>query len=153
MKEGFESLGRIRAQGVALLVVAFLAGGLAGFAAERLRASRAEPPPRGARDGFMRGVPRGELPPMFERLNLTAEQETQIRSILDEARPQTEAILDEMKPRLRAVTDSSRARIRAVLTAEQAAQLDSIMQNFERRWRKDGKEGRRHRRERPEGGD
>jgi hypothetical protein len=46
MKDGFESLGRLRLQGIALLAIAFVVGALGGMAVERVRASRARPAPR-----------------------------------------------------------------------------------------------------------
>ncbi len=132
MKDGIESLGRVRMKGMALLAVAFVVGGLAGGAVERVRAVKSAPafgPPAGAmmRPGFGR---EGELPPMFLRLDLTEEQRARIQEILEESRPRTEALMEEMMPRLKAETDSVRERIREVLTPEQAAKLDSIMENF-----------------------
>ncbi len=125
MKEGFESLGRVRAQGTALLLVTFVVGALAGVALERVRASRLAPPPEspfGMRppfDDFMPG--------MFRELDLTSEQHQQIMQILRDSRPHTDSILGSMLPRLRAATDSVRLQILAVLTLEQAASLDSLM--------------------------
>jgi Spy/CpxP family protein refolding chaperone len=124
MKDGFESLGRIRAQGIALLLVTFVVGGLAGVAFERVRASRQAPPfeaPMGMRPPF-----EDFMPGMFRELNLTAEQHRRVMTILRDSRPNTDSLLNAMLPRLRAVTDSVREEIRAVLTPEQAAVLDSL---------------------------
>ncbi len=128
MKDGVESLGRVRAKGIAILLLTFLVGGLAGAALERARASRSAPEPttRGweARPGAFRP---GRLPPAFGRLGLTDEQRARISEIMEQAWPQTEEIMSEMLPRLRAVTDSIHDEIRAVLTPEQAAKLDSLL--------------------------
>ncbi len=128
MKDGVESLGRIRVKGIAILLLTFLVGGLAGAALERARATRStpEPPTRGweARRGAVRP---GRLPRPFGQLDLTDEQRARISEIMEEAWPQTEEIMSEMLPRLRAVTDSIHDEIRAVLTPEQAAQLDSLL--------------------------
>ena len=133
MKDSVESLGRIRAKGIALLGVTFVVGMLAGLAAERALASRRGPefpPPR----AMMRGGPRpGELPPMFRRLDLSDEQETEIEAILERARPRTEAVWEEMRPRLEAAMDSVTEEIRKVLTADQSAKLDSITEEFRSR--------------------
>jgi Spy/CpxP family protein refolding chaperone len=123
MKQAVESLGRIRAQGIALLVVVFAAGALVGAAGDRLLGER--PIPR--RPFAMRLGEPGHLPPPFERLGLTDEQRQRITAILDAARPLTDSILEETLPRLRAVTDSIRAEIRGVLTEEQRERFDREM--------------------------
>jgi Spy/CpxP family protein refolding chaperone len=125
MKESVESLGRVRAQGIVLLLVMFAVGVLAGIAIERVRIARSAPPA----PPFGMGQPwaEGHMPMMFRELDLTPEQRQQIGAILQESRPRTQEILREMLPRLRAVTDSVRDEVRAVLTAEQAARLDSLM--------------------------
>jgi Spy/CpxP family protein refolding chaperone len=124
MKEGLDALGRVRAQGIALLFITFLVGVLAGFAAERVRAARASPqdePPPGT------AFRPGRLPPMFRHLDLTPEQRERILAILAARRPETQEILDEMLPRLRAVTEATHREIRAVLSPEQAAVYDSLL--------------------------
>jgi Spy/CpxP family protein refolding chaperone len=121
--EGVESLGRIRVQGIALLVLAFLSGAVAGGAVERVRDRR---PPRGARAelAFLKG-PNG-LPVAFEKLDLTPAQRQEITQILERRRPVTDSILRSSLPRLRAVMDSTRSEIRSVLTPTQRAKLDQI---------------------------
>lgn len=137
MAEGIESLGRIRAKGLSLLAVTFAVGLLAGIAAERSLASRRTPDfpfrPPGAGAAAMRPWGAGGLPRMFEQLDLTEEQRTEIAAVLERWRPRTEAFMEEMMPRLRATADSARAQIRAVLTTEQVAQLDSITDNMRAR--------------------
>lgn len=132
MKEGLDALGRVRAQGIALLFITFLVGLLAGFAAERVRAAHgapeAGPVPRAA-------FRPGHLPPMFRHLDLSPEQREEILAIIDARRPQTQEILDEMLPRLRAVTEATHDEIRAVLSTEQAAAWDSLLQHMHGRRR------------------
>ena len=145
MTNGLESLGRVRTQGLLLLVVAFAAGIAAGAAFENVRAG--EPPPLNPRprEGFgMRGRGMDGLPPMFGQLGLSEEQDTQIRDILLRRRPATEAIMAETMPRLRALMDSVQAEVRAVLTDAQRVQLDSLMPGFMRRGLMErGRPGRR----------
>lgn len=142
MKDAIESLGRVRLQGIALLVLTFIAGGLAGVAVERVRAMRAARPafdvalPPGA---FPRPWREGQLPPFFAQLDLTEQQRTEILAILEETRPEAQDIMGEMFPRLRAVMESANGRIREILTAEQAAQLDSLMQSRRARYRRGGR--------------
>jgi len=125
MKNGVESLGRIRAQGIAILVLTFVVGVLVGFAAERVRARRA-PPPFQPTPEVTRRFPGANLPAMFRQLNLTPEQVQQIATIMENGRPRSDAVLNEMLPRLRAVTDSIRQEIRGVLTPQQAVAFDSL---------------------------
>ena len=131
MKEGFESLGRVRAQGITLLLLTFVVGALAGMALERVRATRRAPWPAA---GSMRGQPHADfLPPMFEELDLTPEQAQRIRQILEGSRSQMDSVLGLMMPRLHALTDSVRMEIHAVLTPEQAERLDRLMNRMRRR--------------------
>ncbi|MGD2154694.1 MAG: hypothetical protein PVG79_15600 [Gemmatimonadales bacterium] len=146
MKNGIESLGRIRAQGVAILVLTFVVGVLVGFAGERVRSARravppAVPPEMGPAtpDRFRQG----NLPAMFRELNLTPQQVRQIAAIMEDGRPRSDAVLREMLPRLRAVTDSIRQEIRGVLTAEQAAAWDSLEMRMGRRPMRERMPGRR----------
>ncbi len=125
MKDGVESLGRVRAQGITLLLVTFVVGTLAGVAFERVRAA-SQPlaaPPVGVTPPFGQEY----MPMMFRELDLTREQRQQIMQILQSTRPQTDSIMNAMLPRLRAVTDSVRMEIFTVLTPEQATRLDSLM--------------------------
>jgi len=120
MNDGLESLGRVRLQGIALLVLALAAGALGGMALERVRASRARPEPPG-------WTPRrGELPPGFGGLDLTAEQRERIDAIFRASRPRTDSVLRASLPRLEAIRDSVRAEIRAVLTADQQRRFDEM---------------------------
>jgi Spy/CpxP family protein refolding chaperone len=131
MKDGFESLGRVRAQGVALLLVTFVVGALAGMALERVRTTRRPPRPE---PGRFIGQPHADfMPPMFQELDLTDQQVQQIRQILEGSRSQMDSVLDLMMPRLHALTDSVRSEIRAVLTPEQADRLDRLMDRTRRR--------------------
>lgn len=122
MTEAIESLGRVRLQGIVLLLIAFVAGGVAGFAGGRITAHRVP-----LRTGF--GIhttvnrPRG-LPPFFDRLGLSPDQRAKITAILERERPRTDSILRISLPALRAIAESAHAEIRDVLTPAQREQLD-----------------------------
>jgi hypothetical protein len=117
MTANLESLGRLRLQGILLLIVIFVIGALVGAAFERTRKARPKPPPP-ERHGEA-------LPPGFiEELRLTREQADSIKVILDANRPRTDAVLAEFLPRLAELTDSIRAEVRGVLTPEQQEILD-----------------------------
>jgi Spy/CpxP family protein refolding chaperone len=132
MKNGVESLGRIRAQGIAILLLTFVVGVLVGFAGERVRNARRARPPLEVGPDMMARFRQGNPPAMFRRLNLTPEQVRQIAVIMENGRPRSDAVLEEMLPRLRAVTDSIGQEIRGVLTAEQAAVWDSMAAHWRR---------------------
>lgn len=125
MRESVESLGRVRAQGIVIVLVMFAVGVLAGIAIERVRIARSAPP-QSPPFGMGQPWPEGHLPMMFRELDLTPDQRERIAAILRESRPRTDEILRRMLPRLRAVTDSVRHQVREVLTVEQAARLDSL---------------------------
>jgi len=136
MKDGFESLGRVRLQGFILLAIVLVVGILGGMAIERVRFSRVRPP-RPAE--FART--RGGMPPGMERLNLTPEQRTRIRGIFEASRPLTDSVLRSTMPHLQAIHDSVRLQIRAVLTPEQQQLFDEM--EPEGRWGPRGPGGQR----------
>lgn len=133
MKQSVESLGSVRAKGIALLVVTFIIGALAGGAVERARVARQAAVPPQPVEGHLPPLGQRRLPTAFRQLNLTASQRQEIAAILERAQPRTQLIMHEWLPRLRAVTDSVHAEIRAVLTPEQAARFDSLMADMRRR--------------------
>jgi len=131
MKSTVESLGRIRLQGIVLLLVTFSVGVLAGLALERVMATQRPPklmPPMSVGQPWSRGP----LPHVFAELELTPEQQSQIHEIVEHSQPRTEELLQQTMPRLRALTDSVRMEIEAVLTPEQAARLDSLVTRWGR---------------------
>ena len=79
MSDSVQSPGRVRAQAIVLLLLAFLAGAFAGGAIERLsHGRRADWPSRG---GFMGGMARGGyggrgggFPAIYDSLNLSTAQ-------------------------------------------------------------------------------
>lgn len=74
---------------------------------------------RGGRDAF------------FERmrsdLNLTDEQTTQIKAIVNDSRNQFQSLQAEARPRFDAIKQKERERIRGILTPEQQQQFDRIV--------------------------
>ena len=59
-------------------------------------------------------------------LNLTADQQTKVKPIIDQAKPQIAAIHQEAMQKMKAVMDSTTAQIRPLLTADQQKKLDDI---------------------------
>ncbi len=143
MKEGVESLGRVRAQAMVLLVIAFLAGAFVGGTMERVmvRPSRSGGGPRDPHDprgGFGRGGPSanrgprtpGALPSWYESLNLTVDQRAKIEAVLSKRTDRVNSAVEAACQIIRPARDSSRRESDAVLTAEQLKKRDSIFATF-----------------------
>ena len=83
----------------------------------------------------------------FERmkrdLNLTEQQATEIRAILEETRGGFRALRDEVRPRYDALRQNSRARIRALLTPEQQQRFDARNAELDARHERDEKDGKK----------
>jgi Spy/CpxP family protein refolding chaperone len=101
---------RARAAGIAILVIMFVTGALAGAATMRV-VSADEPPVR-------MGPPR-QHPDLLERLDLAPEQRARVDGILERRRAQMEEFWDRHRPEMQAIADSARAELRSVLTPEQ----------------------------------
>jgi hypothetical protein len=133
MNPGLESLGRVRRQGIALLVVVFAIGALGGAAAmralERASALPPGPPPAGPPGGEApgTGLGPGAYPALLtHELGLSERQREQLHEILERHRPTTEKVMNEFLPRVRAVEDTVRSEIRAMLTPAQQKRFDEI---------------------------
>jgi Spy/CpxP family protein refolding chaperone len=63
---------------------------------------------------------------LTEKLNLTADQQTKVQPILDQAKPQIAAIHQEARQKAKGVMDSTLSQIRPLLTADQQKKLDAI---------------------------
>src|SRR5215472_6189849 len=75
--------------------------------------------------GRFGGAGRGRgLERLTEGLNLTADQQTKVQPIIDQAQPQIAAIHREAVQKMKAVADSTASQIRPLLTPEQQKKLD-----------------------------
>lgn len=116
---------RARRQALLVLLVAFVAGALAGFATDRV-VDRYWPGRHHHRHGPARiFAPDG---PLGERLDLTPEQRREIGAILDQDGAKARVIFDTMRPRLKALFDSTTREVRAVLTPEQQGEFDRYLE-------------------------
>jgi Spy/CpxP family protein refolding chaperone len=118
---------RTRLTGMALLIITFAAGLLAGTATDRVLSARE---PAAAADA---ACPRDERGPhsMFDELDLTPAQRARVDSIMARRRQRTDALWKQDGQRIRAAVDSARAEIRTVLTPEQAAEYDRLREQHE----------------------
>ena len=71
-----------------------------------------------------------EFSKIKERLKLTPEQQTQLKSIVSEGIGKLDAIHKEYEPRETAVMKEYRGKMRAVLTPEQQAEWDKIRKEY-----------------------
>ena len=130
MKEGVESLGRVRAQAMVLLVIAFLAGAFFGGTLERVmfRRPRTESGPQhgGSRGGERGARPPGGAPSWYESLGLSADQRTKIEAILARRSQRVDSAMKSACVVIRPARDSSFREIDAVLTPAQKAKRDSV---------------------------
>jgi hypothetical protein len=134
MKEGVESLGRVRAQAMVLLVIAFLAGTFFGGTMERVffrrpRTDLTGPPRGGTRGsgGGERGArPPGGSPSWYESLGVSADQRTKIEAILARRSQRVDSAWKIACVVIAPAQDSSRKEIDDVLTAAQKAKRDSV---------------------------
>lgn len=106
-----------------MVLVVFVLGCLTGASldsAYRLRARNNEPQERGGgrdkKDVFEK---------MKRDLELSEQQATEIRAILDQTRNEYRSLRAEVRPRYDALRQNSRSRIRALLTPEQQQRFDA----------------------------
>jgi Spy/CpxP family protein refolding chaperone len=89
----------------------FVVGFVAGVLALNIYRGRQWPPSRASG--------RGGFEQMLDKLNLSAEQRTQVGEIFDDARAELTQLRRESGPRFREVRERTDARLQSVLTAEQ----------------------------------
>jgi Spy/CpxP family protein refolding chaperone len=123
---------RTRLTGMALLVVTFAAGMLAGTAFDRVLSAR-EPDARAAAD-----CPADKRGPhsIIDELSLTPAQRARVDSIMARRRQRTDSLWQQDGQRIRAAVDSARAEIRAALTPQQAAEYDRLREQHDQERRR-----------------
>jgi Spy/CpxP family protein refolding chaperone len=112
----------------ALLLVAFVLGGLAG-AAVTASAERSRHP---SREHQQRGERRGSYMEMLaHELDLTAVQRDSVRVILDRYRPAMDSLWRETRPRFETLQERIRSDIRSQLTPEQITAYNDMLRRFD----------------------
>jgi Spy/CpxP family protein refolding chaperone len=108
-----------------VVVGVFILGGVTGASLDSLYRLRAS---GNGRSAEMRGDRRNKED-VFERmkgdLNLSDQQATEIRAILDQARNEYRQLRTEVRPRYDAARQNARTKIRALLTPEQQQKFDA----------------------------
>ena len=106
-----KSKWQVRGAALLIFVIGFAAGALALNAYKRLGRSG---PEEGRGDRFER---------MLERLNLNADQKTQVHQILSDTRGQLQSLRKESEPRFEEIRRQADERLQKVLTPEQWQQF------------------------------
>lgn len=131
MESSGNSRSKARVIVVSVFVIGFAAGALSLNLYQRLNPSSKGNGPRGG--------PGVLLKRMNDEIGLEADQQEQIRKILDETREKYGEIRKEMdpaikgfEPRFNAVREESRNRIRALLTPEQLPKYEEMVNKHDR---------------------
>ena len=106
-----------------VLVAVFVLGSVTGAALTGLYRSRASGDRPEARERAMHE----RFEKMRQQLNLTDQQTTAVRAILDETRNKYRALKTELRPRFEEPRQKARARIRALLTPGQQQKFDAMV--------------------------
>ena len=115
--------GRTRLKIWLVLVAVFVLGSVTGAALTGLYRSRAS----GDRPEAHERAMHERFEKMRRELNLTDQQTTAVRAILDETRNEYRALKTELRPRFEEPRQKARARIRALLTPEQQQKFDAMV--------------------------
>ena len=105
-----------------VLVAVFLLGSVTGAALTGLYRSRAS----AGRNGRDRGKHEQRFEKMRQELNLTEQQATDVRTILDQTRNDYRALREELRPRFEEPRLRARTKIRALLNVEQQKKFDAL---------------------------
>ena len=117
----------VRAAALVIFVLGFAAGALAPSAYRAW-----------VRDRSQGG---GRIEQMSRRLNLSAEQEAQVRQIFGETRTQLEALRKESEPRFAEIRRQADERLQKVLTPEQWEQFRREQEENRSRRGRRGRQG------------
>lgn len=79
---------------------------------------------------------------LHEELELTAEQEARVDSILDRREDRAHELFGQMRSLMRSQFDSTVSDVEAVLTPDQAQRFERLLAQMKERWEKERREGR-----------
>ncbi|MGD2215692.1 MAG: hypothetical protein PVJ64_03005 [Gemmatimonadales bacterium] len=132
---------------LALLVAVFLVGGAAGAAVDRLLVGDREVSSSQRGRSTDRDRRRSYVDWLAAKLELTEEQKTEVRVILEQHREQVSDLWREMRPRYEELQQRARAEIRGTLSEEQAAAYDALLEKQRQHRDRDDDRGRGNNRE------
>jgi len=117
--------GRSKAWAVALLLGAFLIGGVTGAVLDRTLAGKAAREASDSRRSRDRGA--SYLDWLTQELTLSEEQRTQVAAILERNRAEVAALWEGTRPVFEELRNRLRAEVRELLDEEQQAAYDSLI--------------------------
>lgn len=120
---------QVRAAAAAIFLLGFAGGALALNAYRAWRRPEAQTTQQ---DRFRQ---------LSERLQLSAEQETQVRKIFDDTRSQLDALRKESEPRVQEIRGQADERLRQSLTPEQWRRFQQMRDEWSRRGHRGRGEG------------
>ena|SRR6266850_2107142 len=123
-----KSKWRVRIAALVIFVLGFTGGALAFNVYRALSRNRVE------------ATRRNDFDEMLDRLQLTAEQKTEVHQIVSEARQQLQALRQEAEPRVNEIRQRTDERLQKVLTPDQWKQFQQ--RRDEMRNRRRGRERR-----------
>ena len=106
-----------------VLVAVFVLGSITGAALTGLYRSRAS----NGREGRERGKHEQRFEKMRQELNLTDQQATDVRTILDQTKNEYRTLREELRPRFEEPRLRARTKIRALLNGEQQKKFDALV--------------------------
>lgn len=122
---------QVRAAAAVIFVLGFAAGALALNAYRAWSHAGAQPTQQ---DRFRQ---------LSQHLQLSAEQQTQVRQVFDETRAQLDALRKESEPRVQEIRRQADERLRQTLTPEQWQQFQQMRDEMRQRGRRShGDDGR-----------
>jgi len=116
--------GQAKAKIWLVLVAVFVLGAVTGGALTGLYRSRASS--TAGRDNRERAM-KERFEKMRQELNLTDQQTTQVRAILDDTRNDYRTLREELRPRFDEPRMKARAKIRALLDPDQQKKFDALV--------------------------
>ncbi|KPJ91057.1 MAG: hypothetical protein AMS18_09400 [Gemmatimonas sp. SG8_17] len=118
--------GKSKGWALTLLLGVLLLGGVAGATLDRVLIRQTASDTRSA--GRHRDRQQGYLEWLTSELDLTQDQQAQVRSIIEEHREQISAIWLETRPRYDELQSRARAEIRQALTQEQQLKYEALLE-------------------------
>ena len=128
-----KSKWQVRLAAVLIFVIGFAGGALAFNAYQKWTRSRE----------FRGGDRAVRFEAMLDRLQLSNDQKTQVKQILDETRQQLGALRKESEPRFDAIRQQADERLQKVLSPEQWQQFQQERESMRGRRRGRGRDGNR----------
>ncbi len=123
-----------RPRALAVLVVVFLVGCIAGASALFLwsgKPQQSPTPSRERRSGSSIRIQERQRLPNF--LELTREQEAQFREIMAESWKQLDALRIEQAPKIEAIRSETNRKLLAILTPEQQQKFSAFLEEMNKR--------------------